>query len=69
MFQLLAESSSQKISKLEARVDVLAKQSEAAQRELTEATAMTAQLLGVISDMQHTINNLSNAMQAVLDKD
>ena len=69
LFQLMAESSSQKISKLEARVDVLAKQSESAQRELVEATAMTAQLLGVVSDMQHKVNNLSNAMHAVLDKD
>lgn len=69
LFQLLAESSSQKISKLEVRVDALTKELESARREAAEATAMTAQLLGVASDMQHKINNLSNAMQLVLEKE
>lgn len=69
LFQLLAESSSQKISKLEVRMDALTKALESAQREAAEATAMNAQLLGVVSDMQHKINNLSNAMQAVLEKE
>lgn len=69
LFQLLAESSSQKISKLEVRVDTLTKALESVQREAAEATAMNAQLLGVFSDMQHKLNNLGNAMQAVLKKD
>lgn len=69
LFQLLAESSSQKISKLEVRVDALTKELEAVKREAAESTAMTAQLLGIVSDMQHKINNLGNAMQAVLEKE
>ena len=69
LFHLLAESSSQKISRLELRMDALTKELESAKRELTESTAMTAHLLDVVSDMQHKINNLSNAMQAVLEKD
>lgn len=69
LFQLLAESSTQKISKLEVRVDALTKALESAQREAAEATAMNAQLLGVVSDMQHKLNNLDHAMQAVLEKD
>lgn len=69
LFQLLAESSSQKISKLEVRVDALTKELESARHETTEATAMNAQLLGVVSDMQHKLNNLGNAMQAVLAKE
>ena len=69
LFQLLAESSTQKISKLEVRLDTLAKEIESAKRESAEATAMTAQLLGVVSDMQHKMNNLGNAMQIVLEKE
>lgn len=69
LFQLLAESSTQKISKLEVRLDALTKELESAKRESAEATAMTAQLLGVVSDMQHKMNNLGNAMQIVLEKE
>lgn len=69
LFQLLAESSSQKISKLEVRMDALTKALESAQRDVAEATVMNAQLLGVVSDMQHKMNNLGNAMQAVLAKE
>ena len=69
LFQLLSESSSQKFSKLEVRVESLAKELAAARRELEESTVMATQLLGVISDMQHKMNNLSNAMHAVLEKE
>ena len=69
LFQLLAESSNQKISRLEVRLEALTKELESVKRESAEATAMTAQLLGVLSDMQHKMNNLSNAMQIVLAKE
>ena len=69
LFQLLAESSSQKITRMEVRVDTLTRELESTQRELAESTAMSAQLLGVVSDMQHKLNNLSNAMQLVLEKE
>jgi uncharacterized protein involved in exopolysaccharide biosynthesis len=65
LFQLLAESSAQKSARLEARVDALAQELEALRRELAEATAMNAQLLGVVSEMQHRINNLSHAVQGL----
>jgi phage shock protein A len=46
-------------------VDALAQELEALRRELAEATAMNAQLLGVVSEMQHRINNLSHAVQGL----
>ncbi|MBI5799810.1 MAG: hypothetical protein HZA92_03655 [Verrucomicrobia bacterium] len=69
LFQLLSESSLQKFSKLDVRVESLAKELAATRRELEESTVMATQLLGVISDMQHKMNNLSNAMHAVLEKE
>lgn len=69
LFQLISETSSQKFSKLEVRMESLTKELESTRRELAEETAMTAQLLGVLSDMQHKVNNLSNALHAVLDKE
>lgn len=68
LFQLLAESSAQKTSRLEARVDALAKELEAARKEQAEATVMNAQLLGVMSEMQHQLNNLNHAVQGMGEK-
>ena len=68
LFQLLAETNAQRFSKLEVRLDALTKELETTRRELAEETAMTAQLLGVLSDTQHKVNNLSNALQASVEK-
>ena len=69
LFQLLADSSSQKISKLEVHLDALTKELESARQEMAESTAMTAQLLGVVSDMQHKVNNLNHAVQNIVEKE
>ena len=67
--QLLAENTMQRMSRLEARPEGLAKELEQCRREVVECEGTTTTLFSSVSDLHHKMNNISNAMQIVLERD
>ena len=68
LFQLLADNSAQKNTRLEARLDALSKELAETRRELADSSSTTGALLGNLSDMQHQLNNLNHAVGSLLDE-
>jgi|GEM_PF-1814157 hypothetical protein len=66
LFQLIADSSAQKITRLEAKSELLAKELAEAKRDLADQSSTTGVLLANLSDMQHQINNLNHAFGGLL---
>lgn len=69
LFHLIADSSAQKITRLEAKTEGLTKELAEAKRELADQSSTTGMLLANLSDMQHQINNLNHALGGLLGND
>jgi phage shock protein A len=67
--QLLAENTMQRMSRLEARLEGITKELEQCRREVEGCEGTATTLFTSVSDMHHKMNNISNAVQMLLEKD
>jgi DNA repair exonuclease SbcCD ATPase subunit len=65
---LLVENSLQRVARVEARLDALAKELEELKKQLAECDGTTNTLFSSVSDLHHKLNNLNHAVGSLVER-